>query len=348
MVTSLLNAGEELTKRGHEVFIFCPKSNIKEFKGVTVHSYPAVKFKPYPEFMIAVPQGRDKVPRLDVVHTHSPFTMGFFGWRVAKFQGIPKVSTFHTLLSEYVGYVSKLGKTILRPITWEFCRTFYNKHERLIAPSKTLKKTLRDHEIRKPIEVIPNGIDVNFFRPFDKNKARKKLRLKGEKIFLSLGRLGHEKNVDITIQAFKNVDARLVIAGRGPAEKKLKKLTTKLGLKNKVIFRGFIPEKLKPLYYSAADALIVASEVETQGLVLVEAMACGTPVIGARSGPIPEIIRDGKNGYLFKSKDIGELAEKIMAFETSQRMKKNALKTSKNYSIEKCVTKLEEFYRELS
>jgi len=347
VVTSLLSFGPELVGRGHEVSIFCPKSNVKEFKGMTVFSYPAVTFRGYPEFKIAVPQGRDMAPRLDIVHTHSPFTMGFFGWRVAKLQNIPRVSTFQTLLSEYVGYISRLGKIILKPVTWEFCRTFYNRHRRLIAPSKTLKKILQEHKIRKPIDIIPNGIDTDFFRPFEKTAAKKKLGINDEKIFLSLGRLGHEKSVDVVIRSFENLDAKLIIVGRGPAEKKLEKLTRKLGLQNKVMFKGFVPEKLKPLYYSAADALVIASEFETQGLVVVEAMACETPVIGANSGAIPEIISDGKNGYLFEPRNVEELTEKIEKFEPSKRMEKNAIKTSKNYSIEKCTDELEKFYRSL-
>lgn len=347
VVTSLLSFGPELVRRGHEVSIFCPKSNVKEFKGMPVFSYPAVTFRAYPEFKIAVPQGRNRAPKLDIVHTHSPFTMGFFGWRVAKLQNIPRVSTFHTLLSEYAGYVSKLGKIILKPVTWEFCRTFYNRHRKLIAPSKTLKKILQEHGIGKPIDIIPNGIDTDFFRPFEKTAARKKLGINGGKIFLSLGRLGHEKSVDVVIRAFKNLDAKLVIVGRGPAEEKLKKLTRKLGLQNKVTFKGFVPEKLKPLYYSAADALVIASEFETQGLVVVEGMACGTPVIGANSGAVPEAIREGKNGYLFGPRNVEELTKKIGTFEPSKRMEKNAIKTSKNYSIEKCVTELEKFYRSL-
>jgi glycosyltransferase involved in cell wall biosynthesis len=232
-------------------------------------------------------------------------------------------------------------------VTWEFCRTFYNRHRKLIAPSKTLKKILQGHGIRKPIETIPNGIDTNFFRPFDKTVARKKLGINGEKIFLSLGRLGHEKRIDVVIRSFENLDAKLIIVGRGPAEKRLKKLTGKLGLQNKVTFKGFVPEKLKPLYYSAADALVIASEFETQGLVVVEAMACGTPVIGANSGAVPEMIQDGKNGYIFGPRDVEELTEKIGMFEPSKRMEENAIQTSKSYSIEKCVAELEKFYRSL-
>lgn len=347
VVTSLLSFGPELVKRGHEVFVFCPKSNVKEFRGMIVYSYPAVAFRPYPEFRIAVPQGRDRAPALDIVHTHSPFTMGFFGWRVARLQKIPRVSTFHTLLSEYVGYVSRLGKSILERVTWRYCRMFYNRHNKLIAPSDALKKILVKHKIGKQIEIIPTGIDTNFFRPLDKAKARKKLGLENGKIFLCLGRLGHEKNVDVVIRAFEDINAKLIIAGRGPAEKKLKRLTRNLGLQKKVSFKGFVPDKLKPTYYSAADASVIASESETQGIVVAEAMACGTPVVVANSLALPEMVKDGKNGYLFEPGNAYELSEILSTFNPTKRMRTNALKTAQQFSVESSTNKLEEVYKSL-
>ena len=347
VVTALLSFGQELIKRGHEVFVFCPKSNVREFQGMSVYSYPAVTFRPYPEFRIAVPRGRDRAPRLDIVHTHSPFTMGFFGWRVARIQKIPRVSTFHTLLPEYVGYVSRIGKILLKHVTWRYCRLFYRRHNKIITPSGALKKILEEHKIGKQIEVIPTGIDTNLFRPLDKARARKKLGLEGGRIFLYLGRLGHEKNVDVVIRAFEDIDAKLIIAGRGPAGEKLKRLTRKLGLQKKVSFKGFVPEKLKPAYYSAADALVIASESETQGIVVAEAMACGTPAIGANSLALPEVIKDGRNGYLFEPGDIDELSEILSSFEPTEYIRANALKTGQQLSIEKSVKKLEEVYRRL-
>lgn len=345
VVTSLMSFGPELVRRGHEVFVFCPKSNAREFGGMSVYSYPAVTFRPYPEFRIAVPQRRDEAPKLDIVHTHSPFTMGFFGWRVARFQKIPRVSTFHTLLSEYVGYVSRLGKSILERVTWRYCRMFYNRHNKLIAPSDALKKILVKHKIGKQIEVIPTGIDINFFRPIDKARARTKLGLDGGRIFLCLGRLGHEKNVDVVIRAIKDVDAKLIIVGRGPAARKLKKLAGELGLQKKVSFGGFVPDELKPAYYSAADALVIASESETQGVVVAEAMACGTPAIVANSLALPEMMKDGENGYLFEPGKTDELSEILSTFSPTKKMRDNALRTGREFSVEKSTNKLEKFYR---
>jgi len=345
VVTSILSSGNELAKRGHEVSVFCPKSRIKEFNGVKINSYPATTFRPYPEFRIAVPSGRDEVAQLDIVHSHSPFTMGFFGWRVSNFQKIPRVATFHTMLSEYVRYIALFGKKFLEKVAWKYCEVFYNKQKGIIAPSEALKNVLKSHNIKKSVSVVPTGIDTNFFKRTKKEKAREKLGLKkDEKIFLSLGRLSYEKNLDVVLKALEKIDCKLIVAGRGPAAKKLKKLKTELGLGNKVSFTGYVQEELKPLYYSAADALIIASTGETQALVVAEAMACGCPVIGADSLAIPEIVVDEKNGYLFKTGKIEQLAEILDSYQPSKKMISRALSTGVDFSVEKCVDRLEKFY----
>jgi glycosyltransferase involved in cell wall biosynthesis len=347
VVTSLLGFGSELVKRGHEVHVFCPKSNLRGIHGMCVHSYPAVRFRPYPEFRIAIPQGRDRAPPLDLVHSHSPFTMGFFGNRVAKFQGIPRIATFHTMLSEYLGYVFKLGSPLMKVFTWQLCRSFFNRQKKVIAPSRVLRRVLRERRITKPIAVIPTGVDTDFFKPIPKSAARRRLGLGDGKIYLSLGRLGHEKNVNVIMRAMKGVEGKLVICGRGPATKELKALAKKEGLKDKVLFRGFVSEEQKPYYYSAADALVVASTSETQGIVVIEAMACGTPVIGAKALAIPELVRNGWNGRLFRPGNWEQLGQILREFDPRESMRRNALKTSRRFSIEECTTKLEEFYRRL-
>jgi glycosyltransferase involved in cell wall biosynthesis len=207
-----------------------------------------------------------------------------------------------------------------------------------------LKNLLKSRGIKKPIEVIPTGIDVGHLRPINKTLARKRLGLGDDRIFLCLGRVSHEKNLDLVIRAMTDIDAKLLVVGQGPAMKKLRKLVEKKKLRKNVLFKGFVQEKLKPLYCSAADALIIASKSETQGVVVAETMACGTPVIGVDSLAIPEIIEDRENGRLFEPGDMKQLAEIMQTFEPTERMRKNARRTAEEYSIEKCTTKLEEFY----
>ena len=344
VVTSLTNLGLELVKRGHEVFVFCPRTRVKNYHGLAVHSHRSITFRPYPEFKIAFPTG--KVPELDIVHTHSPFSLGALGLYAAKKQDIPRVSTFHTLLSEYVQYL-RFGRRLFKRLAWTYLRFYYKRCHRLIAPSNALKKVLRQHRVRKPIVVIPTGIDLNFYKPIKKEDAKRKLGIKDERIFLCLGRLGFEKNLDVVLKAFQNVDAKLIIAGRGPAREKLEEMRKELGLRWKVSFVGYVPEELKPLYYSAADALIMASTSETQAIVLAEAMACGCPAIGANSLAIPEMVKDGKNGYLFEPGDFEGLSDILSFFTPSIEMRSNALKTGRRFSIEKSVNKLERLYGSL-
>ena len=347
VVTSILSFGPELVKKGHEVFVFCPQSNVKEHRGMIVRSYPSVTFRPYPEFRIAVPRSSSDLPKLDIVHTHGPFSLGVFGLRVAKKQGVPLASTFHTMLPEYVRYLSRFGSGVLRKITWRYCRFYYNRCHEIIVPSNALKKILLQHKIERPITVVPTGISLDFFKPIDKKKAKKKLGIYSEQVFLMLGRLGFEKNIDVVLQAFKNVNAKLIIAGRGPAERKLKNLREKLGLQKKVSFEGYVSEKLKPIYYSAADAFVIASTSETQAIVVAESMACGTPVVGANSFAIPEIVADGKNGFLFEPGNVEQLSEILRSYRPSKKMQIQALKTGRKFSVEKCTKRLEKFYKSL-
>ncbi len=347
VVTSILSFGPELVKKGHEVFVFCPRSNVKEHHGMVVRSYPSVTFRPYPEFKIAVPRGSGSLPKLDIVHTHGPFSLGVFGLRVAKQQGVPPVSTFHTMLSEYVRYLFRFGRGVLRRITWKYCKFYYNRCHKIIAPSNALKKILLQHQIKKSIAVVPTGIDLDFFKPIEKKKAKKKLGIDAEQVFLMLGRLGFEKNIDVVLQACKDVNAKFIIAGRGPAERTLKNLRRKLGLQKKVSFTGYVPEKLKPIYYSAADAFVIASTSETQAVVVAEAMACGCPVIGANSLAIPEMVKNGKNGYLFEPGNPEELSKILSSFDPPKRMRVDALKSGRRFSIENCTNKLEKLYSSL-
>jgi 1,2-diacylglycerol 3-alpha-glucosyltransferase len=207
-----------------------------------------------------------------------------------------------------------------------------------------LKKVLLQHKIKKPIAVVPTGIDLNFFKPIEKKKAREKLGIGNERVFLMLGRLGSEKNIDVVFQAFKDVDAKLIIAGRGPAERELKNMRVKLDLQKKISFKGYVPEKLKYVYYSAADALIIASESETQGVVVAEAMACRTPAVVADSLALSEMVKDGENGFLFEPGDVKELSQILQNFEPSKRIENAALKSARRFSIQKCTDKLEKFY----
>lgn len=340
VVSSLLSFGDELVRRGHDVYIFCPRPAGKHGR-FRVIGYPSIKFPPYPDYRIALPVGG--VPKLDIVHTHGPFSMGRFGLKVAEKQSIPKLSTYHTMLPDYAKHYLPFSG----PLAWAYVRRHYDKYDKLTTPSFAMRKILMEHGIRPKIEVVPNGIDP-IFRPVGKKTARQKIKCGDERIFLSLGRLGFEKNVDQIIKAMKNVDGKLIVVGKGPAMEKLKKTVMEEKLGRKVRFDGFVEKKMLPNYYSAADAFIIASCSETQGLVAAEAMACGCPVIGADATAIPETVKNGKNGYLFEAGNVAELSGLLNSFKPSEKLSTNAAKVAKNFSIEKCTDKLEKVYESLA
>lgn len=337
VVNSIESFGSELAKRGHEVHVFAPKTSSREHCGMKIHSCAGISFRPYPEFKIGVPV-KFKVPQLDIVHTHGPFSLGWYGLRVAKKQKIPRISTFHTPISEYVRYLSPFGKRTLQKLAWKYCFLHYNYYDAVITPSAAVRDMLT--KVRVPIEVIPTGIDTDFFHPIAQKTSRKKLGITADRVLLYLGRISGEKKIETVIKAAPK-NATLYVVGKGPALEKLKKSAT-----SNVIFTGYVPNELVPYYYSAADFFVTASESETQGIVLAEAMACSAPVVAANALAVPEIVANGKNGFLFEPGNSAELAE-LMEKRCTAALRKNARATAEKYSKEKCTDKLEKFYESM-
>jgi glycosyltransferase involved in cell wall biosynthesis len=202
-----------------------------------------------------------------------------------------------------------------------------------------------------PIDVLPAGIDTKLLKPQSRKKSREKLGLGDGKVYLCLGRLSFEKNLDFVINASKKFldhDSRLLIVGRGPAMPRLQEQVRKLGIEDRVKFPGYVSDTEKVKYYSAADAFLMASTSETQGMVVLEAMACGCPVIAADALAIPEFVHDRKNGFLYRPNDEKQLIETIGGFDFTKKMSGKALDTAREYSVQKCTDRLEGLYELLS
>lgn len=343
VVTALDDFGSELVRRGHSVHVFCPDQRKKDYayNGMRVHSYRAVKFRPYPDYLVGLPLTLGRVPALDVVHTHGPFSFGWYGLRAAKSQGIPRMSTFHTLLSEFSAYL-RVPEAIYRRLSWGYLRFHYNRYNLLTAPSLAIKGMLEEHGFKPPVEVLPNGVDTRFFRPV--KNARNRLGIDADRVFLYVGRLSYEKGVDALIRAsgkFLGEGDALVIVGKGPAAAKLREQAKG---DRRIIFTGYVENGKLPAYYSAADAFLTASDIETQGLTALEAMACGCPVIGKNALATPEVVESGKNGYLWDSR--AELVRIVNGLTPSRlsKLSKNAKKTAREYSVQRCTDRLEKLY----
>jgi 1,2-diacylglycerol 3-alpha-glucosyltransferase len=237
---------------------------------------------------------------LDLIHVQTPFVAHYAGTRFARRWRIPCIETYHTFFEEYVHhYVPALprsvGRTLARAITRSQCRDV----QALIAPSEPLRQSLLGYGIRTPVHVIPTGLPADRFTPGDGRRFREHARLPaGRPLITYIGRVAHEKNIEFLVRMFVRVrermpEAMLVIAGEGPARESLRRLVCGLGLDNDVHFAGYLDRNTALLdCYAAAAVFVFASRTETQGLVLLEAMAQGVPIVstaelGTRSVLLP-------------------------------------------------------------
>ena len=366
VVVSQCNINRELIKRGHEISVFTIGKNDERIDGYNVYRLKGKPFKPYPEYMFMIPNHYAwklmKSKNLDIIHSRTPFPLGVVAKRLSQRTDKPIVGTFDTPITEYVHYIPFLGsaqpsKYFLEGIARKWMKKYYGWCDIVTAPSETTKNKLLSWGFEDNIEVVSNGIDTRKFNQKNKDgKIKKKFCPNGEKLILHVGRITKEKRVGQLLEIAKMLDKRgtkfkLLIVGGGPELENIKNKTKYLGLQDKIIFPGYISQKELPKYYASADIFLTSSVVETQGLVLLESLASGLPVVGADAEAIPELIKDGKNGFLFnlsKPEDAAALVENVLADDgLRKRLAKNCPASVKEHSIQSVGTRIEKIYKNL-
>jgi 1,2-diacylglycerol 3-alpha-glucosyltransferase len=361
VVTSMLDFKRELEKRGHKVYIFasCRMKERKRYSKSDVFLYPGLEFKPYPQYSVALfPYYSSlKLKELDinVVHAQTPFIMGFNSLMAARLGRYPLVGSFHTMInSKSLNAYYPKNKTLRNfysKTVWNYTKFFYKRCDVTIAPSETIASFLKKHEISN-VNVVPNGINLGRFdHRISGERMRKKLRIRdSDEVVLYLGRMSKEKRVDILLRAFKLVlkkrkNAYLVAGGAGPALEEYKNIADRLGISGRVKFLGMVDKEELPEVYAASDVLCLPSMFETQGIVSLEAMAMGKPVVGSNFLALKEIIVNGKNGERFKPGDYVSCANKIdKVLNSSNSYTKHAVSTARNYSMERVTDMLIKTY----
>jgi 1,2-diacylglycerol 3-alpha-glucosyltransferase len=236
----------------------------------------------------------------DLVHIHTPFIAHYAGVRFARRAGIPCVATYHTFFEEYLHhYLPVLPRRVGRWLARSFTRSQCDDVRALIAPSEPMRAVLLEYGVTTPIHVLPTGLPADRFRAGDAHAFRARAGLpRDARLVTYIGRVAHEKNIAFLVQMFREVrtevpQAVLVIAGEGPARAALQAQVESLGLASHVHFAGYLDRDTALLdCYAAAEVFVFASRTETQGLVLLEAMAQGAPVVstaelGTRSILVP-------------------------------------------------------------
>lgn len=353
---------KSLEKRGHKVFIYAPYAPGYKDKNKNVFRFRSIKVIKKPEMRFALPflpkDHFDKIMnlKLDIVHSHTPFSMGLLAKYVADHQKIPLIYTHHTHYPEYAKFYLK--EKIITPLLARFLSGWYsNMADAVIAPSFKIKKLLAEYGVKKtkPIYVLPTGVNINLFKKSAKRSffvRRKFLIFPRAKVLIFVGRMGREKNLEFLLKSFSEVvksagDVFLLMVGDGPFLKELRELAGDLGIERNVVFTGAVPHKEIPDYYKAADVFVFSSKTETQGIVILEAMASGLPVVALKDEAFREIVIDGKNGFLVKSRKAKIFANKILnSFAFHGEFSKNSRETACEFSEEKQAEKLLGIYKD--
>ncbi len=290
----------------------------------------------------------------DIYHGFSGGSIPSLGLALAKFRKKPYVFTYNTRLNQYTHYF--LGGKVIRPKAVEkIVELFCNVCDVVVAPADYVKEELIEFGVKKPIEVIPNGVNIEKFKPGESNFLQRELNLpEGAKIILYIGRLAKEKDVSFLIKTFtksKLTNTYFAIVGDGPERKNLEKLVTKLGMQDKIKFFGFIEHADLGKVYNSADVFVFASTTETQGMIILEAMSSGLPVLTVKDKVFSQFIENGKDGFIVAKNEeeyISKLNEILSNKELRGEVGKSAReKIVKDFSLEKIAKRFEALYNKL-
>ncbi len=303
----------ELRKLGHKVYVFAPSYPDHQDTDPDIIRFPSIAGG-YPNFRLALPVVKE-IPEVDLIHSHSPFQAGLLAQLVARRRKIPFVYSFHTLFTRYVHFAKFVPPALAKAGIVAYLKAFCRGADTIVAPSELARRVLRSWGVKRPIEIIPSGVELHKY-PANQAETRRELRKKyglkpDDKVLLYAGRLSQEKNLPFLLDAFASLqnlqlttdNLQLVLVGGGPLYKDLQ-TNKRLTLTGEV---GY-PEVLS--YYCLGDLFVFASLTETQGMVLAEAKAAGLPVVALFAGGLTGTVRSGIDGYLTR-RDPADFVEHV-------------------------------------
>jgi glycosyltransferase involved in cell wall biosynthesis len=302
---------------GHNVFVFAQSASDYEDLEPFVFRYPSLEI-PFQKYPITIPISsfvKRLLPqlKLDVIHAHHPAPLGTEAASHAKALGLPLVFTHHTYYQEYSHYIGLPQETTRRVIE-RLIADYMAQCQHIIAPSESIRQIIAEtYGIRERLTVIPTGIDTKPYMLADGRTIRQQLNWGEDTVLISVGRMADEKNWPTLLEAVailfaRHQNTRLVLLGDGPARTDLEKYAEKLGISGRVQFTGNVPFGDVPNYLKAADLFCFASTTETQGLVTLEAMAAGLPVVAVEATGTSDAVTHDVEGLLTPN-DSAALAE---------------------------------------
>jgi glycosyltransferase involved in cell wall biosynthesis len=346
--TSINTFATELRALGHQVTLIAPSYTDEDKQEEWIVRVPSHKiyFDPEDRLMnfgklkALLPWIRDK--HFDVIHIHTPFTAHYVGIHFGKKLDIPVVETYHTFFEDYLHhYLPFIPQFISRKLARAISRRQCNAVDGIVSPSKPMLDVLKQYGIKTPAEVVATGLDDSSFACVDGEHFRMSHDIPlTQPMLLFVGRVAHEKNIGFLLEMHvelikKHPDALLVITGEGPAEESIKHSIDKLGISNKVRMIGYLDRSHELIAcYKAADIFVFASKSETQGLVLLEAMAQGTAVVAIAELGTKSILIEGE-GVLIAKDDINDFADKVSVLLSDAPKRQMIGEKGRQYAQEK-------------
>lgn len=333
-----------LCTRGHEIAILAPATRFAD------------SFEDGPNYRLyrlrAIPVARSghRVPLLpgrgigrvlddflpDIVVVSQPFLLSRATWHLARARGYPLVGITSIMPQWFYYNVSTIRPLagVLDDHLWRMFTGYYNRCNHVVGVTDTALRFLQQHGLHRPATVISNGVHLETFRPRPRDAdLAEHLGIPRKPTILYTGRLDAEKCMDVWIRAIprirERVDAHFIIGGEGTELQALEGLVATLGVRGAVTFSGFQPDAAYPRLFSLADAFAITSPAELQSVVTLEAAASGLPIIAARAGALPELVRDGENGRLVPLGDPGALADAILEILTDPKRRRQMGRASR-------------------
>jgi glycosyltransferase involved in cell wall biosynthesis len=352
IVTRLTKTVQHLVASGDEVLIFCPEGAPQSWMGARVVGVPAMPLPLYPELKLALP--RPSVSEAlegfapDLIHVVNPAVLGLGGIWLAKTRGIPLVASYHTHLPKYLEHY---GMGMLEPLLWELLKAAHNQAQLNLCTSSAMVDELSGKGIQHTA-LWQRGVDTELFRPALRSEAMRR-RLHGRhddtgNLLLYIGRLSAEKQIERIRPVLETLpNTRLALVGDGPYRQQLERLFEG----TPTTFVGYLAGEDLASAYASGDAFLFPSSTETLGLVLLEAMAAGCPVVGAQRGGIPDIVSDGVNGFLYDPDQEGSLtaavANLLGAADTRHALRLAAREEAERWGWAAATEQLRSYYRQV-
>ncbi len=352
----------EFEKLGHEVFIVAPECEGVPPDEVGVIRLSAIQNFNNSNFSIALPMSH-LLPELmerfkpDLIHSNHPFWMGDIALRLSAQSHIPLVFTYHTMFEQHMHYLPVQNDGVKRFII-DLFTGYANLANQIVVPSESVRAILLERGVTTAMEVVPTGVDLKRFAQGDGKSVRERLGIPQDAVVIGyIGRLALEKNLEFLARSVAGYiksepKAHFLVGGDGPLKESLQPIFDAEGIGERLHLAGVLKDQDLVDCYHAMDVFAFASQSETQGIVLVEAMAAGVPVVAVDAPGVREVVRDGFNGQLIPSEDEGKYIEALATClkqppAGSARMKINALITSKEFAVDICAGKMLKLYQEV-